>query len=175
MNRTPTARASHIPGVENGYERQYSAHLEQLKRDGAILFYKFEAVRLKLAANTTYTPDFLVIRNDFAVEFHEVKGVWRDDARVKIKTASALYPFIFRAYTQPTPGTWAEETFTKTEPVLTDDEARALNVSRELSNLSDRQILDIARIVLHYYFGGNTLSKFILDLAGIHLAENPLA
>ena len=32
-----------------------------------------------------------------ALEFHEVKGFWRDDARVKIKVAAEHFPFKFVA------------------------------------------------------------------------------
>lgn len=34
---------------------------------------------------------------DGSMELHEVKGHWQDDARVKIKVASSLYPFRFQA------------------------------------------------------------------------------
>jgi len=54
--------------------------------------YHFEGVRLRLADNTTYTPDWFVVFDDH-FELHEVKGFWRDDARVKIKVAAEIYPY----------------------------------------------------------------------------------
>lgn len=47
--------------------------------------------------NTFYTPDFAVMRADGALEVHEVKGFWTDDARVKIKVAADQYPMRFIA------------------------------------------------------------------------------
>jgi hypothetical protein len=77
----------------NKTEQLYAQKLELRKRAGEILDYKFEAVKLKLADKTYYTPDFLVVFPDH-FEFHEVKGFWRDDARVKIKVANQLFPFV---------------------------------------------------------------------------------
>ena len=57
-----------------------------------IIGYHFEGVKLRLADNTFYTPDYFVIFHDH-FECHEVKGFWRDDARVKIKVAAEKYNF----------------------------------------------------------------------------------
>ena len=71
----------------NKDEQIYAAHLQRQLNHGLILDFKFEAINLKLAKRTWYRPDFLVVTaHNF--EFHEVKGVWRDDARVKIKVAA---------------------------------------------------------------------------------------
>lgn len=64
---------------------------------GDLLWYKFEGLKLRLADNTFYTPDYAVLRADGLMEVHEVKGFWQDDARVKIKVAADLYPFRFIA------------------------------------------------------------------------------
>lgn len=79
----------------NQTEAAYGDHLEIQRRAGLILSYAFEAVTLKLAADTRYTPDFMVIAADSTVELHEIKGHWEDDARVKIKVAARLFPFRF--------------------------------------------------------------------------------
>ena len=84
--------------------------LELKKISGEILWYSFEALRFRLADNTGYTPDFIVLRSDGVIEAHEVKGFWVDDARVKIKVAAEMYPFIFRAL-QFKKGKWTEEVF----------------------------------------------------------------
>lgn len=82
----------------NQLEQAYSQHLEERRQKGEILSWRYEAVRLKLADLTHYTPDFLVVDQEGNVEFHEVKGFWQDDARVKIKVSAQAYPeFLFLA------------------------------------------------------------------------------
>ncbi len=100
----------------NQTERRYADLLEDRKRAGEITFYAFEAVKLKLAKLTQYTPDFMVVRADGVIEFHEVKGTfWEDDARVKVKVAAEKFPFVFRAFRAERKGGFTEETFTKEE------------------------------------------------------------
>lgn len=81
----------------NKTEQAYAAHLEQCKAQGLVLWWKFEGLKLRLADNTFYTPDFAVLPVSGEMECHEVKGFWQDDARVKIKVAADLYPFRFLA------------------------------------------------------------------------------
>lgn len=109
MNRR-YGRGVRKPGEMNKFETTYAAHLEGLKRAGAILWYSFESVKLRLAKATFYTPDFLVMNRDGEMEFHEVKGFWEDDARVKIKVAAELFPIRFIAITKEK-GQWVEERF----------------------------------------------------------------
>lgn len=85
------------PGVMNKLEARYSNHLENMKSLGLILDWKFDAMKLRLADKCFYTPDFFVLMADMTIEFHEVKGYWEDDAKVKIKVAAVLYPFRFFA------------------------------------------------------------------------------
>ena len=84
-------------GQMNKTEAAYGQHLQQLQAAGEVLWYVFEGVKLRLADNTFYTPDFAVMRADGQLEMHEVKGFWQDDARVKIKVAASMYPFKFVA------------------------------------------------------------------------------
>lgn len=85
----------------NKLEARYAQHLEQEKRVGRILAYRFEAVKLRLADNTSLTPDFLVVDCDGFVEFHDCKGYFKsknaphveDDAAVKLKVAAQQYPY----------------------------------------------------------------------------------
>lgn len=81
----------------NKLELEYQRYLETLKMAGEVLWHEFERIKLKLANNTFYTPDFMVMMADGTLEIHEVKGFWEDDARVKIKVAADQFPFIFRA------------------------------------------------------------------------------
>jgi hypothetical protein len=84
-------------GQLNKTEVAYADRLRALEQAGEILWHKFEGLKLRLADNTFYTPDFAVLAADGVMELHEVKGFWQDDARAKIKIAAALYPFRFLA------------------------------------------------------------------------------
>lgn len=102
-------------GAMNKTEAAYAASvLEPGKASGEILWFKFEGLKLRLADNTFYTPDFAVMLADSSIECHEVKGHWQDDARAKIKIAADLYPFRFiavQAEAKKRGGGWKEEAF----------------------------------------------------------------
>jgi len=101
-------------GTMNKTEAAYAQHLELLKQAGEIVWYRFEGVKLRLADNTFYTPDFAVMSGDGVMEMHEVKGHWQDDARAKIKIAADQYPFRFAAFKAEAKcrgGGWISETF----------------------------------------------------------------
>lgn len=103
-------RTFHKAGEMNKTEAAYAAYLDGLKKDGLIADYRFEAVKLRLADKTFYTPDFMVLMPDFSFEMHEVKGFWEEDARVKIKVAAAQFPFRFVAVKKTKNG-WDREVF----------------------------------------------------------------
>lgn len=84
-------------GVMNKTEAAYDAHLWLKRHAGTVLWHKFEAIKLRLADNTFYTCDFAVLPDTGVLEMHEVKGFWQDDAKVKIKVAASIYPFVFKA------------------------------------------------------------------------------
>ena len=84
-------------GEMNATEKAYGAVLAARQHAGEVLWFRFEGIKLRLADNTFYTPDFAVMVADGTMECHEVKGHWQDDARVKIKVASSLYPLRFIA------------------------------------------------------------------------------
>ena len=91
----------------NGLERSYSEVLEVLRHAGRIKIYSFESLKLRLAKRTWYTPDFHVIDSAGDHEFHECKGFWRDDARVKLKVAAEAYRWAtFVAVTRDKHGGW---------------------------------------------------------------------
>lgn len=109
--KAKAARGSfHKSGQMNKLEAAYAARLESLKLAGEIADYRFECIKLRLADNTFYAPDFMVLRPDGAFEVHEVKGHWEDDARVKIKVAAAQFPFKFVAVKKTKNG-WVREVF----------------------------------------------------------------
>jgi hypothetical protein len=101
-------------GALNKTEAAYAAALELRRIAGDVAWYKFEGVKLRLADNTFYTPDFAVMLANGQLEMHEVKGFWQDDARAKIKIAADLYPFKFvavKAEAQKRGGGWIVEEF----------------------------------------------------------------
>lgn len=101
-------------GAMNKTEAAYAQHLGLLQSAGEVAWFRFEGLKFRLADNTFYTPDFAVMRADGALEAHEVKGHWQDDARVKIKVASDLYPIRFvavKAQAKKDGGGWDQEDF----------------------------------------------------------------
>ncbi|MCO6514321.1 MAG: DUF1064 domain-containing protein [Snodgrassella sp.] len=86
--------AGQMNKTEQAYEQEV---LKPAMQSGQIVWYQFEGIKLKLANNTFYTPDFNVMNADGTMEMREVKGFWQDDARVKIKVAASEYPFRFIA------------------------------------------------------------------------------
>lgn len=101
-------------GVLNKTEQAYQEHLIQRQHAGEVAWFKFEGIKLRLADNTHYTPDFAVMLADGQMEIHETKGFWTDDARVKIKVAAELYPFRFFAIKKKaikSGGGWEVEAF----------------------------------------------------------------
>jgi hypothetical protein len=100
------------PRAMNEWERHYLEHL-QARPD--VAHAEFEGVRLKLAPGSWYKPDFLVRRQDGGIELHEVKGQWREAARVRIKVAARLHPqwtfTAVRRLRQRDGGGWTVESF----------------------------------------------------------------
>lgn len=93
----------------NKTEAAYARHLDSM---GAV--WKYESVKLRLADNTFFTPDFMVI--DGGVRMVDTKAYWKskgsfhaeDDAMVKIKVAAEQYPwFSFEiAWFDPSVNAW---------------------------------------------------------------------
>lgn len=114
MNRGLLALGRLKTGQMNKTEAAYSASLDLMKYHGDVLWFRFEGVKLRLADNTFYTPDFAVMAKDGVLEMHEVKGHWQDDARAKIKIAADAYPFRFKAFKvvpKKNGGGWSVESF----------------------------------------------------------------
>lgn len=97
MNRRMLALGRLKVGDMNKTETAYAERLRAQQAAGEIQWHRFEGLKLRLADNTFYTPDFAVMAADGVMECHEVKGYWQDDARAKIKIAAAQYPFRFIA------------------------------------------------------------------------------
>ncbi len=121
----PRARARHGAtkrgqAIMNKTEQRYADRLVCLKRAGEIVEWRFEPLKLRLGEDwkTTYTPDFMVITNELIIELHDVKGGggWEEDARVKVKTAAAMFPeFTFVGMTWHR-GEWKTEIISRESP-----------------------------------------------------------
>lgn len=53
-----------------------------------------QGLTLLLAPQCRYTPDFWTVNTDGTLTAWEVKGFWRDDARVKLKVAADKYRWL---------------------------------------------------------------------------------
>lgn len=93
----------------NKLEARYAGELGAMLSRMEIEWFAFEAVKLRLADKTFYTPDFFVMNKAGELECHEVKGFWEDDARVKIKCAAEKFPFKFVAKSYSAKSGWKEE------------------------------------------------------------------
>jgi hypothetical protein len=108
LGRLPT-------GTMNRTEAAYASLLEQRRMVGEVAWWKFEGIKLRLADSCFLTVDFAVMRDDGLLMMVDVKGshgVFTDDSKVKLKVASATYPFVFFT-AMPRPkrdgGGWIEE------------------------------------------------------------------
>lgn len=88
------------PGERNKTEAAYERELERRKSQGEILWYRFEGMTFKLAKDTRYTPDFMVMLANGEIQAHEIKGakaIFQCDAKAKIKVAAEMFPIRFIA------------------------------------------------------------------------------
>lgn len=90
----------------NKWEFQYGQYLFSLKCAGIINWYRFEGFKIRLASGAYYKPDFTVKTVQNQLEFHEVKGIWREAALVRFKVAAEHFPFRFIAVSKAKNGEW---------------------------------------------------------------------
>lgn len=99
MPRHVLAKGRLPPGEMNKTEAAYDIRLDALRHHGEILWYKFAAIKLRLAPNCFLTVDFPVLAADGVLEMHDVKGharIYTDDAKAKMKVAASMFPFRFK-------------------------------------------------------------------------------
>jgi len=75
-------------GVMNKTEAAFASYLERQKIAGDVIHYAFEQHKIMLANGAWYTVDFICVGADHRVTFYEIKGFWREAARVRIKVAA---------------------------------------------------------------------------------------
>lgn len=83
-------------GEMNQTEQRYADYLEQQRIGGKILYWRYEALNLRIAKDAWYRPDFLVMTADGTLEIHEVKGaraVFEAASKLRVKMAADNFPF----------------------------------------------------------------------------------
>lgn len=108
----PIARATRapVPKGMNKLESAWADVLRERERSGAVAWFRWEGITLKLGHDTRYTPDFAVVLSNGEFECQECKGpFFRDDAKVKLKIAADLYPMRFVLVRRDKDGVWTEE------------------------------------------------------------------
>lgn len=99
-----TGRKRYKHGEMNKTEKKYADHLDLLKINGEVLWWKFECVTLKLGDDTRLTADFCVMLADGEIVLDDTKAFAKnqgkplvtDDAAVKLRIASSEFPFRVR-------------------------------------------------------------------------------
>lgn len=111
-------------GAMNKTEAQYANYLEHEKLAGHIVAWWAQPFALKLPGwKNTFRPDFLVeyrCAGGNLLEIVEIKSLWqsgkvgfREDARVKFKTAAGIYTcFSWVVKWRDEHGIWCKERFT---------------------------------------------------------------
>jgi len=100
----------------NKTERAYSVLLDEETRQGRVIDWKFHPMRVRLADNTFYEVDFLVLHADMRLAIHETKGGFvTQHGQMKIKLCAEVLPY-FRMIkatklSQKLGGGWKREEF----------------------------------------------------------------
>ena len=110
------------PDKMNKTEQRLEQHLANQKLAGEILWYKMHGFGMRLADNTFFYPDAMVMENDRSISIYDAKaqnrstgkGLWKDDAKVKIKVAAELFPiFRFRGISYTKKNGWVIEEYSR--------------------------------------------------------------
>lgn len=98
-SRRKGVKGRYVKGVMNANEQAFAKVLDEMKLNGQVLWWAFEAITLKLAPKTTLTLDFAVIHSDLQFVFYEVKSGQKSgrpfvqgDAMPKMKMAAEKFP-----------------------------------------------------------------------------------
>lgn len=72
------------------WEASYAAHLAYLVQLGQVASWAYEPDTIVCAGGTKYTPDFRVAFPGRREEYHEVKGYFRPQDKVRVREALAV-------------------------------------------------------------------------------------
>lgn len=101
-----------VPRGMNRTEQSYATYLEGLYLSRQILWYGYEAVRVRIGHDCFLTPDFLVMYPDHRLELHELKGrkgkgfYAEEDAVVKARAVGSRFPIPIYIIWQQPDGSW---------------------------------------------------------------------
>lgn len=97
---TPSPEPIPVPGkaYDSKWEEAYAFNLDLRKLAGEIPAWAYKPWKFRIAHRCYYEPDFLVVPVTGILEIHEVKGFWRDDARVKWKAVIEQHGRWFRFF-----------------------------------------------------------------------------
>jgi hypothetical protein len=90
QNPSPTASP-----YRSKWEAERATALFLTQVAGEIADWRYEGLKLRLADGAWYKPDFVVRHNDGGIELEEVKGYWREAAKVRWKVAVEQYSAFF--------------------------------------------------------------------------------
>lgn len=113
----------------NKLETAYAEHLDRRKSIGQVAWRsEHEALKLRLADNTYYIIDFLVLRPDGLLEIHDTKGTTKRAVtkggvevgkvetyfcppknKQKLKLVAELFPLVVKVIWRNRAGEWIEE------------------------------------------------------------------
>lgn len=100
-------------GEMNKTEHRFAERLKLQEHAGEVLWWKFEAIKLIIAPNTSITVDFAVLPTSGILTMIDVKGskaIVTDDFKAKVKVAASMFPFVFQvAYPKPKGEGWIIE------------------------------------------------------------------
>lgn len=104
-------RPRHTAGQMNALEKRYADILNLRRNGGDVAHWWFEAITLKLAHDTRYTPDFMVQLVCGTLQLIDVKG-WKaeEDAAVKMRVAATMFPFEIIEVTYDKTSGWTTKT-----------------------------------------------------------------
>ncbi len=83
------------PKGMNKWEEAFARTLEYRKAVGEIVWWAYEPFRIRLADGAFYRPDFATVDLDGRTSIYEVKGHYREAARVRLKVACEKLPYPF--------------------------------------------------------------------------------
>lgn len=98
--------------VMNKTESAFAAYLQERQYSGAIVWWKFHPMRVRLAKNTYYEIDFLVMAADGVLTIYETKGGYTSEkGQMKIKLCAEALPVFKMVKASRKNGVWNFEEF----------------------------------------------------------------
>jgi hypothetical protein len=103
------------------HNTSYAQHLELRRKVGDIVWWAFEPIRVRVAKNTYFVPDFMVMLSSGELELHDTKGSKRvtrksglveevaytkEDAQMKMKIVAELLPIPLKKVWRTHSGEW---------------------------------------------------------------------